>query len=311
MTQRTQPDAGHMIRWCREILPAMLVKVCHVEPVEAAAVGEDVLSRATAFAMLPVRTRDVVIAPFLEEIFDHEPVGVPLSLLGATTVAVRNSRLEHSHAGGLVDAGGLRALTTAAAAPLSHLLGAIRRDPIEILDTSPFEGLATTYPRAWACLEALADVVGHDSGRQSYRAPAVDAMPSLPQPHEIVSARPAQHVDGATIFDSVDARFDEELMNQLRTVTQDDDPATFFVSALSRFSRNSHKQLRVIELLLAHNTTIVTTNYMLRPQDVWVRRRPLVKPDSFNPIERLRIPQGLGGAHRRVITQWLESTRPS
>jgi len=66
------------------------------------------------------------------------------------------------------------------------------------------------------------------------------------------------------VFSGIDPRFDQELINQLSVVVQDQAPSMFFVSALSRFSRNSDKQLSIIELLLAHNVTILTTNYMLR-----------------------------------------------
>ena len=39
---------------------------------------------------------------------------------------------------------------------------------------------------------------------------------------------------------------------------------TFFVPSLSRISRNSQTLVRVIELLLAHDVPILTTNYPLR-----------------------------------------------
>jgi hypothetical protein len=51
-------------------------------------------------------------------------------------------------------------------------------------------------------------------------------------------------------------------------------------SALSRYSRNSEKLHRILEYLLAHSATVLTTNYLIRSSDVWVRRGDLVKPDS-------------------------------
>lgn len=306
-----QPDPDHMIRFCREVLPDMLVQACRVEASEASAVGEDVLARATAFAALPQRAQDVLIAPFAEEVFDHEPSTSPLELLAATTVVVRNSRIEHSHVSGLVEPGGLQAITTTAAGPLSHLLAVARREPVALTGPDPFENLADTYPRAWACLEALAATVANDSGRQEYHAPDTTDLPSLPQPHEIVPARRAERTEGGTLFDSVDPRFDEEFMRQLRTAIhpEGDERRVFFVSALSRLSRNSHKQLRVVELLLAHEVTIVTTNYMLRPHDIWVRRGTLIKPDSHKPFAGLHRLQGLTGAHRHTVRQLLHMTQ--
>jgi len=40
-------------------------------------IGEDVLARAEAFASLTEREQDVVIAPFVEEVFDHQPHEMP------------------------------------------------------------------------------------------------------------------------------------------------------------------------------------------------------------------------------------------
>lgn len=312
-TSPQQPDPDNMIRFCREILPDILIRVCAVKRAEAAAVGEDVLARATAFAALPQPAQEVLAAPFAEEVFDHEPTTAPLELLAATTVVVRNSRIEHSHVSGLVEPGGLHAVTEMAAGPLSHLLAAARREPIPLTGPDPFGDLSATYPRAWACLEALADTIAHDNGRRDYRAPEVSGMPSLPQPHEVVPDRRAEHIKGGTLFNSIDPRFDEEFMRQLRVAVheQSDKPGVFFVSALSRFSRNSHKQLRVVELLLAHKVTILTTNYMLRPHDVWVRRGTLAKPNSHNPLAEMDRLQGLTGAHRQMVKQLLETTRAS
>jgi hypothetical protein len=109
----------------------------------------------------------------------------------------------------------------------------------------------------------------------------------------------------------MDPRFNEELMRQILAVidTRNDAPPVFFVSALSRFSRNPFKQLRVMELLLAHQVTILTTNYMLRPHDVWVRRGPLVKPITRDPWPGMRRLEGLTGSHRRMMQQVLDQAR--
>ncbi|GAA1315641.1 hypothetical protein [Saccharothrix xinjiangensis] len=115
------PDPDNMILFCRELLPEILVKACLVKPSEAAAVGEDVLARATAFAALPQQTQDVLVVPFAEEVFDHEPTTAPLDMLAATTVVVRNSRLEHSHFSGLVEPGTLRIITKTALVLQRHL----------------------------------------------------------------------------------------------------------------------------------------------------------------------------------------------
>jgi hypothetical protein len=72
------------------------------------------------------------------------------------------------------------------------------------------------------------------------------------------------------------------------------------VSALSRYSRNSAKLHRILEFLLAHQATILTTNYLIRPGDVWVRRGELVKPVSADPFAGFAQTRGLVGAHRKL-----------
>ena len=103
----------------------------------------------------------------------------------------------------------------------------------------------------------------------------------------------------------------EELVQELDTTINGEDgsPGILWVSALSRFSRNSHKQLRVLELLLAHEATTLTTNYMLRPHDVWVRREPLIKPNSHYPLERVTQLRGCLGEHRQVRKQVLDTNQ--
>lgn len=73
------------------------------------------------------------------------------------------------------------------------------------------------------------------------------------------------------------------------------------VSSLSRISRNSRKQLRVLEFLLAHKARILTTNYLLTSKEVWVRRHDLVKPDSESPMNGFRDLSGLSGSHRKTV----------
>lgn len=116
MTGNTKPDPYHIVTFCRETLVDMLTSGCRLDAHEAAAIGEDVLSRANSFAALEQRTQDVLTAPFAEEVFGYEPAESPLRLKGAVTVVVRNSLLEEAHAHGPVEASGIRSITTIAAA---------------------------------------------------------------------------------------------------------------------------------------------------------------------------------------------------
>lgn len=123
------------------------------------------------YAALDDAARDVLMSPFAEEVAGYEPVGSPLELKGAVAVVVRSSLPEQAHSQGPVEAGGMRGITTMAAAPLSHFLAARRRRLVPVTGNQ-FAGLADTYPRAWACLGVVAQAYGATGGRWPYRAPA-------------------------------------------------------------------------------------------------------------------------------------------
>jgi len=76
--------------------------------------------------------RDVLMAPSIEEVYGYEPRDSTLDHLGAVNVVVRNSLLEEAHANGPVTADDIRHMTTAAVAPMSHLLAAGRRPPAAV-----------------------------------------------------------------------------------------------------------------------------------------------------------------------------------
>ena len=133
--RRDKPDPGHFERFCHVAVPDLLTEVCHVSTELAARIGEDILVRAESYAMLDDKSRDVLIAPFAEEIARYEPADSSLMLKGAVAVVVRSSLLEEAHAHGPVEAGGIQGITTLAAAPLSHFLAACRRNPVTVEHT--------------------------------------------------------------------------------------------------------------------------------------------------------------------------------
>jgi hypothetical protein len=173
-----QPDPGHFERFCREIVPGLLTDVCHVDKELAAKVGKDIRVRAESYAALDDTARDVLIAPFAEEVVGYEPADSPLQLKGAIAVVVRSSLLEEAHSHGPVEAGGIEGITTMAAAPLSHFLAARRRSPVMVKDNL-FAGLADSYPRAWSCLSSVALANGVGGGRWPCRVRATQ-IPELP-----------------------------------------------------------------------------------------------------------------------------------
>ena len=294
--RRTEPESALMIKFCGEMVPALLQDVCQVESAAATVVGTEILARANAFAALDRHNQDVLVGPFVEEVV---PVDAPLVLKAAVTLVVRNSRLEDLHVRGLVSDGGLRAITEMAAAPLSHVLAAQRRQPRSVSAENPFHGLAGVYPRAWACLAALAGMLD-EGGRSAYRAPEAP-VPDLPSDADVVDAAGSEADDNIVVHSGIDERFDATLVARLRDSA--DEQGVLFVSALSRLSRHTGKLLRIIEYLLAHDVPILTTNYLLRPRDVWVRRGRFVKPTSAKPQAGLVDERGLAGTHRNLARQ--------
>ena len=63
-----EPDPGHFERFCNVVVPDLLTDVCHVSTELAAQIGEDILARAESYAMLDDTARNVLIAPFAEEV---------------------------------------------------------------------------------------------------------------------------------------------------------------------------------------------------------------------------------------------------
>ena len=293
-----EPDPGHFERFCNVVVPDLLTDVCHVGTELAARIGEDILARAESYAMLDDTARDVLIAPFAEEVARYEPAGSSLVLKGAVAVVVRGSLLEEAHAHGPVEAGGIQGITTLAAAPLSHFLAARRRNPVPVEDNL-FANLADAWPRAWACLGAVAQAYGAGGGRWPYRIP-VAPVPELPAAE--AGAPSADSRDGVVILNGIDPRFDQEAVQRMREAAEPGD-AVWLTASLSRISRHLGKLLQAVEYLLAHDVPVLTANYLLRPREVWVRRGELATVDHEDPLAAWRASRGLSGVHRAVAAE--------
>ncbi|MFC5144597.1 hypothetical protein [Streptomyces aureoversilis] len=140
-------------------------------------------------------------------------------------------------------------------------------------------------------------------GEDIYTLPQ-EPQPELPGAQEMFHAEASsvQPVAGgqSVLASGTDPRFDQALIHLLRQV-KNQPGFTVPLSALSRLSRNSGKQLRVLEFLLAHQATVVTTNYLLGPGIVGVRARPMVKPDSYDLRRSMKQTRGLGPAHTKLL----------
>ncbi|MEX5712659.1 hypothetical protein AB1484_31445 [Parafrankia sp. FMc6] len=296
-----KPDPDAMRQFCDRALPGMLTEACDVPVEESAAIADDVLQRAEAMAALDQTARQVISAPFFEESFDHDPADASPWLKAVTTVVVRNSALEVPHTRGVVNVGGIKAITTFAAGPLSHLLASAPGR----LGGGMFGGLAARYPRAWSALEALRGLLVDGGGRASCRLP-VAASPELPTDDELVDAPTATAAGASSGFlrqvvcSGIDPRFDRALMAALRTA-ETEPGFVFVVSALSRISRNSEKLCRVLEFLLACDARVLTTNCLIAADAVYLRRSHLVRPDSTDPVAGLTDQTGISGVHRKTI----------
>lgn len=73
-------------------------------------------------------------------------------------------------------------------------------------------------------------------------------------------------------------------MVQLMREGKDEGDMLWPMASLSRISRNLSKLRRAMEYPLAHGMPILTSNYLLRTTDVWVRRGRFVAVDRDNPV---------------------------
>ena len=136
-----------MDRFCQELLPGLLIEVCKVSAPDAAAVASDIRLRAEAVAHLDQATRETLAAPFFEDSSAYDPADASPWMKALTTLVVRNSLLEELHSNGPVETGGIISITTYALAPLSHLFGARRREPLPGgVVGDMFAGLAVDTP---------------------------------------------------------------------------------------------------------------------------------------------------------------------
>jgi len=300
----TDTNPLSLTNYCHTLVPAYLREHCGVDQTAADAIGRDIFARAEAFAALDHGMRRTLSAPFLEEVVTYQPEEASLELKAAVTVVVRNSLLETAHSSGALKAGGVKALTTHGAMVLARLL-TDERAPESSDHADLFTDLPTRYPRAWAALAAIADAVGGggggggggSGGRHAYRMPDAP-IPPMPAIDDAVDVKRSKDHDSGVIQSAIDPNLNRHLVEGITRVIEAEVP--IYVTSLSRFSRNMDRLLYLIELLLAHDIPIVTTNYLIRSGDVWVRKGRLLQPDSYS-TSGLDDLTGLSGSHRKIV----------
>jgi len=123
-------------------------------------------------------------------------------------------------------------------------------------------------------------------------------------PNVTTAARHSDH--GAIVLNAMNPGFDEDTVAMLSR-TASSQTAVVFMATLSRLSWEPVKLATVVEFLLARGVSVLTTNYLLRPSDVWARRE-ITAPVTivFEPLDDVR---ELTGAHRRLYTQVMTQMR--
>lgn len=215
---------------------------------------------------------------------------------------MRNSLLEDAHARSLVGDAKLFEITYLATGAFNawssqHLNSGEDAPPVGV-----FAGVAE-HPRAYRAPQALA-LAAESGGRQVFRMPD-GPIPELPEP--------GNHEDsGGKVCRSALSALDEVLIANLTAVAAGE-MGVVFVSSLSRFSRNSTLLATVIEFVLAHGGTFLTTNFLLRPREAFCRRPPLIGADSHDPLSKLcmdRLP-GLQAKYVQTIREQLAEPEPA
>jgi hypothetical protein len=280
--------------YCHQLVPGLLAE-WGTSASRAESVGSDIALRAAAFASSGKTARMVMRAPFTEEVTEYLPRQAPRSLLAAVCVTVRCSLLEEEHSNGIVEDPGLRFFTETAAAPLSDYLNVNYNMVPEAPPAGLFSNYHLRYPRAWAALANL-DRPRGAGGRSSHRPQRTVAAP-LPADSEIIDV--ALTETGRVVMSAVDSRFDATMVSILKQIAAGE-LEVLFISHLSRLSRNVEKLLRIVEIVLSCDSQILTTNYLIRSHETWVRREPMISPVTDDPPAGLRNLRGISGTHRRL-----------
>lgn len=279
--------------FCDDVVPTLLTDFGAPDIAEAA--GRDMMERAQSFATSGRDARAVLRAPFVEEVVGYEPAGAPSSALATVCLIVRCSLLEDAHARGIVNDGGIEALTSMAAGALHEWL----REH-EIHERGPaqgtFAGLEARWPRAWSVLSALARTP-LQGGRIALQMPTAP-IPELPAGSELFDAR--RDDMGYVVMSAIEPRFDSRLMEIFAQLSPD------YIAAfanLSRLSRDLDKMLRSMEIILSRGSELMTTNHYIRQSEVHTRKGELVAPDSHDFEAMFVHDERLSGVHRKTLRE--------
>lgn len=283
-----------------ETLPSLLAEA-GVSDDEAAAIVADVEQRGRDYISGGGASRRALRVPFLDDVAEFMPEEAPIGCRADVAVVVRNSLLEDAHARSLVSDAKLVEITYLATGAFNAWSSQRLNRDEDAPPVGVFAAIAE-HPRAYAALQALA-LAAEGGGRKAYRMPD-GPVPELPTPG-------AHEISAGKVRRSALAALDEPLVRDL-TALGSGEMEVAFASSLSRYSRNSTVLATVVEFVLAHGGTLLTTNFMIRPGEAFSRCPPLVGADSHDPLSVLttdRLP-GLQAKHVRMILKQLSESDP-
>lgn len=114
----------------------------------------------------------------------------------------------------------------------------------------------------------------------------------------MISANRSKDNPDTVVQSAIATVMNDQLVQILHQVV--DGKIPLFVPSLSRISRNMDVLCYVIELLLAHDAQILTSNYLIRLGDACVRTGKLLPANVVSPMDGLNDLRGLSGVHRKV-----------
>lgn len=283
-------------------LPNILAEA-NVDQARIAAVVRDVEQRATDYAGGGKSERRLLRAPFLDDVASFDPEEAPIGSRADVAVVVRNSELERFHSMGSVGDDEIATITYLATGALNQWL----RENADRSEHKPLHGVfagVSEFPRACAALTAMAlaaEVGGRKAiGRDRNQVPA----PLARDPHvdRVSQGEEDTFQLVATVRCGLDP-IDSDLERALSRVAGGD-ADLLFTSSLSRYSRNSVHLAQALEFVLSNGGSVLTSNFLVRPREVFSRRAPLIGSNSAELLSNLSTDR-LSGLHARHVRDLL------
>lgn len=310
MTDTAFKAANLPLTWRRyldHVLPEQLAGA-GIDAVQAFAIAEDVAARAAAYAAGGRVSRHALRVPFLDDVAEFLPEEAPVGCRADVAVVVRNSLLEDAHAAGDLDDQALLHITYLASGAFNVWLNAEANKAEDDPPTEMFAEVAA-YPCAYAALRALA-LAAETGGRRAFSPPTSLTTSTLPVPIRAAAIKSGQalgtegdadgpHREPLRIHRSALSAPDDRLV-QLLSLVSDERVGSLATSSMSRYSRNSVALAEIIEHILAHGATLLTTNFLLRPKEAFARRAPLIGADSYEHLNGVTTDR-LAGIHAKYL----------